>query len=153
MDSQGCILYINVCYTWYITVLFLTIQFSISHFFVLTLIVKQFYLTHIQDPFKCYHSEPEWTWARWQWRSTPYSPNVQHYWSPTIRLFNVKSRTLIRGVLPLCWHAVGVFYNPSWLSNILFTYITFSTSLNYIWWEGSNSGTPRSTLIWRDSTS
>ena len=32
------------------TVLFQTIQFSISHLFALGLNVKQFYLTHEQDP-------------------------------------------------------------------------------------------------------
>ena len=28
----------------------------------------------------------EWTWEQWLWRGTPHSPNLQHYWSLTIRL-------------------------------------------------------------------
>ena len=62
-----------------------------------------------------YQSGPEWTWERWQSRGTPHSPKLQHCWNLTIRLFNVISRTLVVGVLPLCREAVGVFYSPSWL--------------------------------------
>ena len=39
--------------------------------------------THI----RCYHSGPEWTWMRWQWRGTPHSLKIQHYRNLTIRLF------------------------------------------------------------------
>ena len=59
---------------------------------------------------------PLWTWERWQWRGTPHSPKLQHYWSLIIRLFSAISRTLVRGVLPLCRDAVGVFCSPSWLA-------------------------------------
>ena len=48
-----------------------------------------------------YHSGPEWTWERWQWRGTPHSPKLQHYWNFTIRLLSVISWTLVGGVLPL----------------------------------------------------
>ena len=41
-----------------VQVLFQTIQFSIS--------------------IRCYHSRPEWIWEWWQWKGTPYSPNLQH---------------------------------------------------------------------------
>ena len=70
-------------------------------------------MTHKKDPFLSYHSKPEWTWEQWQWRSTPHS-KLQHYWSLTIILFSVISRTLImgQGVEPLCREAVGVFYSP-----------------------------------------
>ena len=77
------------------TVLFLTIQFSISHFFALSLFVKQFYLTYRYDPIRCHHSE--WSWEWWQWKGTPHSPKLQHYWSLTIGLINVISSTLIEG--------------------------------------------------------
>ena len=40
----------------YLTVLFLTIQFSISHLFALSLNVKQYYLIHRYDFIRCYHS-------------------------------------------------------------------------------------------------
>ena len=46
---------------------------------------------------------------------TPHSPKLQHYWSLTIRLFSVISRTIVGGILLLCRDAVGVFYSPSWL--------------------------------------
>ena len=36
---------------------------------------------------RCYHSLPEWTRERWQWRGTPHSLKLQHYWNLTIRLF------------------------------------------------------------------
>ena len=41
------------------TLLFQTIQFSISHLFALSLNVKAFYLTQRHHPIKCYHSESE----------------------------------------------------------------------------------------------
>ena len=37
-------------------VLFLIIQFHISHLFAFSLNVKQFYLTYRLDPIKCYYS-------------------------------------------------------------------------------------------------
>ena len=41
-------------------------------------------------------------------------PKLQHYWSLTIWLFSVISKTLVGdGVLPLCRDAVGIFYNPN----------------------------------------
>ena len=97
-----------------------TIQFSISHLFAFNLNVKlhnlnirQFYLTHRQDPIRCYHSNPEWTWKQWLWKCTPHSPKLQHCWSLTIRYFSVISWILIGGVLPFCRDAVTVFYSPS----------------------------------------
>ena len=39
-------------------------------------------------------------------------PQCSPYWSLTIRLFNVKSRTF-GGVLPLCRDTVGIFYSSS----------------------------------------
>ena len=77
------------------TLLFLTIQFSLSLLFALSLNVKQFYLTHRWDPIKCFHSGSEWTWEQWQWRGTLHSLKLQTYWSLTIRLFNVVSRILV----------------------------------------------------------
>ena len=44
-------------------------------------------------------------------------PKLQHYWSLTISLFSVINRTLVRGVLPLCREAVGVFFSPSRLGH------------------------------------
>ena len=38
---------------------------------------------------------PHWTWKRWQWRGTTYSPKFQYYRNLTIRLFRVISRTLV----------------------------------------------------------
>ena len=38
--------------------------------------VKQFYLTNTLDPFRYYHSGPEWTWERWQWKGTLHSPKL-----------------------------------------------------------------------------
>ena len=61
--------------------------------------VKQFYLTHRLDPIRCSLSGPEWTLEQWQWKGTPHSPKIQHYWTLTIRLFSLIIRTLIRGGL------------------------------------------------------
>ena len=94
------------------TVLFLTIQFSISHLFTYRLNVKPLF-----DPIRCYHFGPEWTWEWWQWRDTQHYLKLQYYWNLTIRLFNVVSRTLVGGRLPLCRGLVGVFYSPSWVGN------------------------------------
>ena len=85
------------------TVPFQTIQFSIGTHFRL-------------GPIKCYHSGPECTWERWQWRSTQDSSKLQHYWNLIIRLFSAISRTLAVGSLTSLQEAVGVFYRPSLLS-------------------------------------
>ena len=69
------------------TVLFQTIQFSISHLLALSLNIKQFYLTHCKDPIGYQNFGPEWTWGRWKWRSILHSPKLLHDWSLTIRLF------------------------------------------------------------------
>ena len=61
----------------------------------------------------------EWTWERWQWNDASHSLKFQHYWSLTIRLFSVISRTLVGWVFPLCKDAVGAFYSPSWLGHCL----------------------------------
>ena len=101
------------------TVLFQTYQFCIIPLFALSLNVKQFYLTHRVNPIRCYHSGPEWTREHWQWRSTLYSPKLQHYWSLLIRLFNAIPRTFIGGeVVPLSRDAVGLFVCPSWLGYV-----------------------------------
>ena len=91
------------------------IQFSISMPLVL--------FTRREGPIRCCHAGPEWTWEQWQWRDTHYSPNPQHYWDLTIRLFSVISRTLIGEVLSLCRGAVSVFYSPSQLGNLNCRYV------------------------------
>ena len=48
------------------TVLFLTIQFSISHLFAYSLNIKQFYLTHWYEPIRVFYSGPVWTLEQWQ---------------------------------------------------------------------------------------
>ena len=50
----------------YITVLFLTIQFSINYLLVDSVNIKQLYLTYRSSSIRCYHSGPEWTCERWQ---------------------------------------------------------------------------------------
>ena len=62
------------------TVHFKTIQFSISRLFTLSLNIKQFCLTHWSDRIRNYHSSSEWTWERWQWKGTPHSTKLQHYY-------------------------------------------------------------------------
>ena len=53
-----------------------------------------------------------------KWKGTLHSPKLQYYWNLTIRLFSVISRTLVRGVLPLCREAVGVLYSPSQMGKL-----------------------------------
>ena len=60
------------------TVLFLTIQFKISHLIALSLNIKQFYSTDKWDSVRCYHFRSEWTWKQWQWRGTPHSSKLQY---------------------------------------------------------------------------
>ena len=69
-------------HSWMIRVQF-QIQFSINYLFAHSLNVKEFYLTHKLDPIRCYHSGLYYTWERWQWRGTPDSLKLQHYWSLT----------------------------------------------------------------------
>ena len=59
-------------------ILFLTIQISTRNLFAFSLNVKQFYLTHREDPIWCYCSGSEWTWEQWQWKSTPHPPKLYH---------------------------------------------------------------------------
>ena len=96
------------------TVLFQAIQFSMS--FVCT----QFkcWIVLFDPLIGPYQVLPlRWTWERWRWRVTLHSPKLQYYWSLTIRLFSVISKTLIGRVLALCRDAV-VFYNPSRLGHL-----------------------------------
>ena len=62
--------------------LFQTFKSNISHLLGLSLYVKQFYLIHNWDPMRCYHSKD-------LWRCIPHSPKLHHYWSFTIKLFNI----------------------------------------------------------------
>ena len=61
---------------------------------------------------------------------TLHSPKLQHYWSLTIRLFCIISRTLVdyRNV-------VGVFCSPSWLGNR----ISSLTNFNCYWMKVSKA--------------
>ena len=90
---------------------------------------------------RCYHSGPERTWERWEWRGTPRSPKLQHYWNLTIKLFSVISRTHIGGVLTLCREVVGVFYSPNWLGNKLGFWVLVSYSYNDINNNNNNRNT------------
>ena len=76
----------------------------------------------------CYFSGQEWTWERWPWRVIPHSPKIQNYWSLTIRLFSVITRTLLEWVLPLCRGAVGVIYSPSRPGSIVSQKMGFVTN-------------------------
>ena len=107
-------------------VLFQTIKFSISHLFVYSLNVKLFGLTD-SIIFRRYHSESKWTLEWWQWRSTPHFPNLQD-WSFAIRWFNVKSRTLVGLVLPLCSRCI-LQPQPTGLT----TYFTLELLAMYFW--------------------
>ena len=84
----------------------------------------------------------EWTWEQWQWRGTPHSPKLQYYGSLTIRLFNVISRTLAEGVLPLCRDAVGVYYRLSRLCHHQI-YLFRITSSGDTWGFKSLNADPR----------
>ena len=94
-------------------------------------------------PSKYYHSGLDWSWERWQWKGTPYSTNLHHYWNLTIRLFSFISRTFVGvclnlrqrksrcilqpkpigpqnthwWVLLLCRDTLCVFYSPSRLGH------------------------------------
>ena len=92
---------------------------SAYHLFAFSLNVKQFYLTHREDPIRCYYSRPEWTWEWWQWRGILHSSKLQHYWSLTFRLFSVIQDTCWGWVLPLCRDPVSVFYSSNQLGLIL----------------------------------
>ena len=121
------------------TVLFQTIQFSISHSFAHSLNVKRFYLTH-RNLSGAITPGPKWTWKQWQWTGILHSPKLLLCWTLTIRLFNVISRTLVGGVLPLCRYAFGVFYCPRWPGYILMSWLVgwlvgfygISTFIGYI---------------------
>ena len=97
------------------TVLFQTIQFSISHLFALSLNVKQFYLTHRQD----YQVLP--LQARVDLRVMAikgYSTFTQTpaLLEPHHQIVQCHiQHTCWGSILPLCRDAVSVFYSPSQL--------------------------------------
>ena len=62
-------------------VLFHTIQFSKSHLFALSLMSNSSIWPIDRTLIKCYHSGPEWTREQWQWRDTPYFPEL-HWLKP-----------------------------------------------------------------------
>ena len=64
------------------SVLFLTIQFSVSHLSAHCL--NSSFLPIDLDPIWCYHSRSQWTWE--QWICTLHSLNLLQYLSPAIRL-------------------------------------------------------------------
>ena len=88
-----------------------------------------------------HHFGSESTWEWWQWRGTPYSPELQHYWSLMIRLFSVISRTLIEGSHPSAeMHLVystapddlvTLLFAHSWKENIWIR--TFPKSISTMW--------------------
>ena len=50
-------------------------------------------------PIERTQSGPEWTWEQWQWRGTLHYLKLQNYWSLTLGLFDVISRTHVMGGL------------------------------------------------------
>ena len=111
---------------------------------------------------RIYHSGPNWTCKRLQWRGTPRSPKFQHYWNLTIRFVCVISSTLVgRGLTPLqrcSWYILQpqptgqviyiyiyiynetikqnkiklVIYLPKFNTTKLVIYNNFSPSTNYL---------------------
>ena len=103
------------------TVLFLTIQFSICHLFALNLNVKQFYFTHREDSFRCYHFGLKWTWERWQWRSIIAFSKVSALLKPHHQIIqcHIPNTRWVRGLTPLqrCSQCI-VHPQPTGLNNI-----------------------------------
>ena len=85
------------------SVQFQMIQFSISHLFALSLDINWPIDRILSGATSLGQSGP-------RSKGNIHSPKLQHYWSLTIRLFSVISRTLIEEVLPLWRDAVGIFY-------------------------------------------
>ena len=56
---------------------------------------------------------------RWQRRDILHSVKLQHYWSLIIRFFSIISRALVGRDLLFCRDAMGVFYSPSQLGQVL----------------------------------
>ena len=112
--SLAWVRYLNVK-----TVLFQTIQFSMSTIFKCQYSsISNNSKVQFSSIWRIERTLSEVIWDRWQWRGTSHSLNLQHYWSFTIRLFSVISRTLIGWEeLPLCREAVSVFYSLSWLGH------------------------------------
>ena len=85
----------------------------------------------------------EWTWEQWQWRFTPHSQNLHHYWNLTIRLFNVIYRTFVgggsyliysRSILRLRveWAMYKEFNNECYIIAEGFFYYHFSLVISYL---------------------
>ena len=117
------------------TVLFQTIQFSLSYLFALSLWVKQFYLT-----LSCYHSGSEKTWKWWQWWNNPHSPKLEHYKSFTIRLFSVISGALDGGFFYPSLKMLSVYFtalanraSAFWILHSLPNATKCFTNVNNFW--------------------
>ena len=96
------------------TVLFVRIQFSISHLFAFSLSVKRFYLIQRWDPIRCYNPNQRGPGNNGKERVLHIlqSSSVTGA-SPSDCLISYQDTSWVR-VLPECRDAVGVFYSPSW---------------------------------------
>ena len=97
-----------------VTIIFQIIQFSQVH----SLNIKQFYLTYRLDPFRCYHSGPEWIWSdtNEEVLCIPQSSSITGA-TPSDYLVSYKGPSW--GILSLCRDAVSVFCIPSLLGFIV----------------------------------
>ena len=94
------------------TVLFQAIQLSINTYFSTNWPIDRT-LSGATTPGQSGHGSEGHKWIL----RIPQSLTL-HYWSLTVRLFSVISRTLFGGVLLLCSEAVGVFFSPSRPSHV-----------------------------------
>ena len=110
-----CLFFLKEIYIYIYTVLFQTLHFRIRTVFLCaqlnfkTILFQAIQLS-LQAQFSSiwsrdrtlYHSGPQWTWERWQWRGVPHPTKLQNYWSFTIRWFSVTSKKLVGGdLIPL----------------------------------------------------
>ena len=120
-------------------------QFSLA--LVHCLNVKHICLTDRLNPIRCYHSGPKWTWERWLWRCSPHSPKLQNYWSLTIKLFSIITRTLLRRRRESCPYTVmqSVYFTApgdwamhtvKWFQVFLFN---ISNSINQVFRSNNNN--------------
>ena len=92
-------------------------------------------MTHRLDSIRCYHSGPEWTWERWQWRGTPHSPKLKHHWKLTIILFIVIPGHTWVGLTPP-QRSNRCILEPQPTGQLLVaTYFFCQTMLRFIWFN------------------
>ena len=98
--------------------------------------MSKFYLTHRQDPIRCYHYRSNGTEERWQWRGASHSPQLSSIGASTSEcLISYRGHFWVEGVLPFCRYLVKVFLSSHQLGSIYLVINLYLCVCACMWWQ------------------